>query len=209
MSALDTPPLPGANKARLNSSATRLSCYPQDPWLCVTRSLWLCPFGDHLIVSDAIASFEKLPDEMLLTHKNQKSAHLRPKMSALDIPPLPGANKARLNSSATRLSCYPQDPWLCVTRSLWLCPFGDHLIVSDAIASFEKLPDEMLLTHKNQKSAHLRPKMSALDIPPLPGANKARLNSSATRLSCYPQDPWLCVTRSLWLCHFGDRYICN
>jgi hypothetical protein len=50
----------------------------------------------------------------------QKSAHLLPKMSAFGI--FIREPKMLFISSATRRS-WLQDPWLCVTRLLWLCPF--------------------------------------------------------------------------------------
>jgi hypothetical protein len=41
--------IPGARKHTLLFGNPAV-LFGQDPWLCVTRSLWLCPFGERFFI---------------------------------------------------------------------------------------------------------------------------------------------------------------
>jgi hypothetical protein len=121
------------DKCAAFSSATRLSCF-QDPWLCVTGSLRLCPFGDififwlmrsfssSMIDVSSLGSAEDFKLNIFLDNKKKRSPRCRSeRFSSLIF--MKGLKKCALSSSATRLSRL-QDPWLCVTGLLRFCPFG-------------------------------------------------------------------------------------
>ena len=126
--------LPGA---KMRISSLRQPGYPfQDPWLCVTRLLWFCPFGEpffsvNICLSNAPKNcnyffwFSQIFFCKIYRACNKKRARSSSEdESAPCVGDLPGA-KTRISS--LRQPGYPfiQDPWLCVTRSLWFCPFGE------------------------------------------------------------------------------------
>ncbi len=93
--------IPVAKKA---DSSLRQPGYPfiQDPWLCVTRLLWLCPFGERRNLDQIVERLALLVFNPAHSIKKEH-CHL-PKMRVLLVSVMCRGQDAYLISSATRPS---------------------------------------------------------------------------------------------------------
>jgi hypothetical protein len=94
----------------------------QDPWFCVTRLLWLCPFGDLSLITAAKPDAGSSASPVVLNRKSAQSSAEDERSWNTSLLPGPKMRYSPLRQPG-RPEC--QDPWFCVTRLLWLCPFGD------------------------------------------------------------------------------------
>jgi len=114
-----------------------------DPWLCVTRLLWFCPFGVLCFGGSWGQALAAAGASSGRCNKRPSSAEDE---RSWNIPVLPGPKMK--DSPLRQPGCPPAlkeaaDPWLCVTRSLWFCPFGVLVVAADILPRVLPLQHEV------------------------------------------------------------------